>query len=721
MMKTLLKITGVIVVVVIIAILALVMTFDANNYKQQIQQQVAEATGRTLTIDGDISLSLMPIGVELGQVRLSNAEGFSAPVFARIESLVVKIKLLPLLKKELAVDALSLKGLGLFLEVNEQGVNNWQDMAKSDGASQTAEPGTEASTEEPADESGASPLAGLAVNGIELLGAEVQYLDDSTDTRVQLSELNLQTGAINFGQAFDMKLSATIEQQQADQSMAAKVAFESQVTLDQSLQQFDLGSMLLTVQADMPAVLPQQIDLTFAADTSIDLANQRVKLSDAEVNFMQVKLMLEMQIQNWQQQLQVDGKLQTAAVNIRNTVTQFDIELPEMRGPNTLSHFKLDTGFSMAGEQIAVSDLKIEFDESRIDGKVDVTLAEVPVVRYQLAMNAIDVDNYMPPATDEVVDDTAGPVEVPETDLPIPFEMLRSQNIKGQFTLGKLKVADIQVSDIDIATAVQGGIIRLDPVTLQVLEGTVETRTTVDVRQDTLKVKQKLKVSQLHIDTIANPIIATLIPNQKVDMKGAGDVYADITTQGIRISALQKQLNGKAGFVFENIKADGLDIEFLARTATTGFMESKKITVKPEWRGEYKPDNVTAFDVVKADFDIKKGVARTDNFIMDSKRIDVTAKGWVNIPEQTMDMRSVTDITPRQLKTAAEKILDAPLPVRASGAWAAPQIDVDYGPMTGVVASMAKDKAKAAVKKKTDKKKQKVKDRLKDKFKGLFR
>jgi len=65
-------------------------TFDPNLYKSDITSVVAEKTGRTLSIEGDIGLTFFPkIGVRLGAVRLS--ERSSKAEFAGVDDLHVAL------------------------------------------------------------------------------------------------------------------------------------------------------------------------------------------------------------------------------------------------------------------------------------------------------------------------------------------------------------------------------------------------------------------------------------------------------------------------------------------------------------------------------------------------------------------------------------------------------------------------------------------------------
>ena len=106
-------------VIALIALLAFVATFDANNYKSQIVEQVENATGRDFRIDGDINLSVFPwIGLKVEGVSLGNAEGFSAPQFASIKQIDVRVNVLPLLKKQVQINTIRLHGLDVSLEVD---------------------------------------------------------------------------------------------------------------------------------------------------------------------------------------------------------------------------------------------------------------------------------------------------------------------------------------------------------------------------------------------------------------------------------------------------------------------------------------------------------------------------------------------------------------------------------------------------------------------------
>ena len=133
-MRSILKYLGIglgtLIVLIIALIIIVPLIIDPNDYKPQISNAVKDATGRELTIDGDIGLSVFPwIGLKLGAVTLANPEEFGPDPFAHIAGAQVKLKLLPLLSKQVEMKTVVLEGLRLNLAIAEDGTTNWDDLA----------------------------------------------------------------------------------------------------------------------------------------------------------------------------------------------------------------------------------------------------------------------------------------------------------------------------------------------------------------------------------------------------------------------------------------------------------------------------------------------------------------------------------------------------------------------------------------------------------------
>jgi AsmA protein len=125
-MKTALKWVGLavvcLVVIVIAALLIIPRFLDAKHYREPLEKMVSEASGRPFSVGGDVRLSLFPwAGVSFADLRLGNPAGFAEPEFVTIKAFEVRVKLLPLLSRDVQVERLVVSEPRVFLITNKDG------------------------------------------------------------------------------------------------------------------------------------------------------------------------------------------------------------------------------------------------------------------------------------------------------------------------------------------------------------------------------------------------------------------------------------------------------------------------------------------------------------------------------------------------------------------------------------------------------------------------
>ena len=85
------------VLLAVAAAAILALTFDPNQYKDEVEKLVKERTGRTLKFHGDVKLAFWPsLGVSVGKVTLSRRA--SEYDFAAFESAHVSVGVMPLMR-----------------------------------------------------------------------------------------------------------------------------------------------------------------------------------------------------------------------------------------------------------------------------------------------------------------------------------------------------------------------------------------------------------------------------------------------------------------------------------------------------------------------------------------------------------------------------------------------------------------------------------------------
>ncbi len=401
---------------VLLALLAFVATFDANNYKPEIIEQVEKATGRSFTIDGDIDLSVFPwVGLTVENAALGNAKGFKADQFAAIKQLDVKVNVLPLIKKEVQINTIRLHGLNVSLEVAKDKSNNWSSLTQqkptpSDEAP-VADVTTEADAEAPAkqttaEQSKASPLQSLQVEGFEFVDATIHYDDGSSNTKATVSELNLTTSAIKFDEAVDVSFGARIENNQPE--IDTRLKLTTKLILNKEFTEFNLRDFVFTLLAQKNAFIAQEETIEIKSNIDVSMDEQRIALKQLQLSALGTNTLADITVSQFLETPLIQGDIEVQAFNARMLAKRAGVDLPAMAKADALHNVALKTKIKLQGEKFEANNLSVSLDSSTLSGWLHVLNISKQQLRYELAFDQLDINDYLPADSEDV--STAAPV-----------------------------------------------------------------------------------------------------------------------------------------------------------------------------------------------------------------------------------------------------------------------------------------------------------------------
>ena len=176
-------------VVVALAIAAIPFFLTTDFVGEQLKAAVAKNTGRNLTINGSLAFKFWPeVVVEANDVALSNPPDMFKGQFAAIETLRVKVAVLPLLSKQVDVREITLLRPRLSLIVDGNGRENWSFSSGGAKPAENSQPEKNGDSSAPS----AFELEEVKLAPIVIKGADIRYLDERSGATFAAQDVNLE-------------------------------------------------------------------------------------------------------------------------------------------------------------------------------------------------------------------------------------------------------------------------------------------------------------------------------------------------------------------------------------------------------------------------------------------------------------------------------------------------------------------------------------------------
>lgn len=524
LLKILLFLLGGMVVLVVAAVLIVPKIIDVQQYKPMIEEKVAEVTGRTVSLGGDLNLSLFPwVGIEFSDFQLGNPKGYSSESFVKVKSFEAHVKVMPLLSKEVQIDSFVLDSPQIYLERRKDGSANWEGLG---GADKKAEEPEAKKTESGGD----FALKSIEVGEFAILNGTVTFIDKQNGITKDIKGLTLKLKDVSLDRPIALEFSAVVDGN----------------ALGLAGQFGPLGKK--PGQGSLP------LDLTLSA-----LGQLEAKLSG--------------KLNNPATDLSYDLTLDVAKFSPRKLMEALKMSFPvETSDPAALSAVAL--GVKVAGglNSVAISNGKIVLDSSNIDFKGDVKAFAPLNLVFEGNLDAINLDKYMPPKKEQAQE------TVKKEDAQakaIDYAPLRKLKLDTTFTVGTLMVQGGKVENIQMHLTADKGVFNLTPFSMDLYGGTFNSTASLNVQGNS-------PVTAVDLKTAAVQVGPMLKDFAKKDMlEGTLESNVAITLKGDSAEMIKKTLNGNGQLLFKDGAIVGIDLAGMVRNVQASFGLTENPTEKP--------------------------------------------------------------------------------------------------------------------------------------------
>lgn len=681
-LKTLLYLVGFIVVLLAGVAIYLTQFFDANQYKPQILE-AAESAGVPLEINGELNVTVFPrIGLNINEVAVKLPDE-TKTTLASVNQVAVSVKVMPLFSGSVEVDRVIVDKLEADLVVDKSGVGNWQALIPESTATDAESKTDTTASDSSADNAESSPAAlpAIAIGGIDITNARLSFTDQQQDMRFAVKELNFTSDDVKLGESFPIQFSTQVSS--SNPQLDATLQLSARVLADLDKQLFRLNSLDLQLNANSPLIPGNKAQLTVQADAEADLQKDVARLNASKIGVNGINIALNTQVNKLTTAPAVKGDLKISQFNLKETLAQLEIVLPEMAQKDAMNALALSANFEASTEAAAIEDLLITLDDTTIKGGASVKLANQAIVA-QLDIDKLNADHYLPPVKEEeaAAKDAAPAESSPETDL-LPVELIKTLNADAKINLNQLTIKKLDISDIQLAVTAKDGVVDLSKANARLYDGSITNTARLDVRPTPLTISFEHATSGVQI----TPILAQMVEFE--DVTGAVSANANFTTKTNRVSTLMSNLNGKVDF---NVLNGAFLNTNLAKEMCSALGNAKNAQWSPN----------TDFTSLKGSMVFKNGVGQNKDMTIATPGILLTGYGNLNLPKETFAYNMGAQITDANDKvcTVKSNLKAVRWPVACKGSYGTPfdiNCGLDSSAIGDTIAKIAEAEAKAAI------------------------
>jgi AsmA protein len=379
----------------VLAVIALVWFVDPNAWRARIAQSAGNSLGRQVQLGGDLHWDIgwnIAIASEGGSI--ANAPGFDATPFAQWQRLRFGLNARSLLGRRIVIDQLAIDGLRVNLQRNAARAGNW-NFTQAGAQSSTA--------------NASKPIV-LQVASIQLRNSQL-WFSDAGNLAAAGTARTWQLGNL----ALDVKLPPDLK---APSRELRDVALRGQLSggplpaagVAVAFEAASVRHDATTATLEVPAYIAHWGDAQLSGDVHAAVG--------APVT--------------------AQGRAALRVPSVRSLLATFDITPPPMADPKTLGNLDIDARLNFREPTLAVTELQIALDDTRLAGTVSVAQFRPLALRFDLEGDSIDFDRYLEPA-----DYKGKPFE-------LPLAQLKALNMQGVLQMASATVMGAKATELRI-------------------------------------------------------------------------------------------------------------------------------------------------------------------------------------------------------------------------------------------------------------------------------
>jgi uncharacterized protein involved in outer membrane biogenesis len=415
--------------------------------------------------------------------------------------------------------------------------------------------------------------------------------------------------------------------------------------------------------------------LNFGLDgsgTVLDLNDQTLSAERLLLTVGDMKLAVKAKVADLLKKPSYKADIRVPAFNLRQMLAKVGRNPPETTDPKAMTATGLTASVSGTPGAVSVEPLTVRLDDTRMEGKLEVKSQPAPAYVFDIRIDALDADRYLPPRKKET---KPAAVSAGTTAAALPVDTVKALNLDGKFTVGKLKISNVRLQDIQMQARAKDGLVTMNPLSAALYGGTVNGTVTIDARGE----QPQLDLNEKLADVQAGPFLKDL--QGRSMLTGLTNAGIMLTATGTDSDAMTRTLNGKIDFQITNGSIEKVDIvgQICRALSSVSIPSLKKeditagvlqMVTKQARGGETQSGDRTEFSEMGGSMVFTNGIGANDDLTLKSPLLRVEGAGKIDLPKQYLDYQVTAALVKScegQGGKSYRELANYPIPVTISG------------------------------------------------------
>lgn len=766
-MKKSLKIT----LYIVLALFALIATAIAllptlvenERFRLELIDQVKQHSGQDLRIEGNLKLSIFPwLGFRVEELALAQPSSLGDGDWFRVKSVDIKVKLLPLLNRQIEVNKVIVREPIVHFIVGEDGRNSLGKLNLEH--TQSVDSNGPASPQPP------NPSLGLLFAGASISEGDFLFENRQTGEKVHIRQLTIDAGNIlsevespfsisalvdtqglpETSLAFNTSLSLAIDQQtiQARDMRLAMNQPTAQRSVKLNLQQLNFSAIERVLTIDSASIqasmsIPEaKLDKLTPSLTipvlTVDLKQQSLPPIKylLEEKDLGLKVNGELSIKKWQHEIRYKGTVNTDTTNLQNVFEKLSLDY-KPTDATALQNFKFSSSFNGGDSGASLKDITLVLDDSHMTGDISMIDFFDPNFRFDLSLDQINLDRYAPPISNEDAKSTEKKTNANGGNaLAVPLVIFKEIPANGILRANKVQAGGVKMSDFLLEVSSNDQQVVIKP-SAKLYQGKVNAamayreennKAQLDIVSDILSVNLEQLLQDAGISDQIAGIGSIRSKVQIVEANGkqtqGGTVEVDTGNGALTGAGLLDIIDSIRNKINEECASAREKYAIIIDSVNQRCSKANKSIEKYRQKKAFQNKDKILFDSLSAVIALKDNILDNQTLTIQGDDFLIRGKGNIAIDSEQLDYTST--ITLMDFDALGEGA-QLSIPFRASGSLAKPEYGIDYKKLVKTLTENFKDQEKQKLKADAAKKlginsdpsniDKDVEDQIKDEFK----